>query len=618
MDYRREIDGLRAIAVVPVILFHADFASFGGGFVGVDVFFVISGYLITSIILREKENGSFSLKNFYERRARRILPALFCVILFTLPFAWFLMLPGQLKSFAMSIAAVSVFASNVLFWRESNYFDPITEEKPLLHTWSLAVEEQYYVVFPLLIILLWPFGRRWLLAVIGLGIALSLGLAEWGWRYQAQANFFLAPTRAWELLIGSVCAFYLLYRTEHKSNQWFSLLGMGLIVSAIFMFDKQTPIPSLWGLMPVLGTVLVILYGSAGTVTARFLSLPLLVGLGLISYSAYLWHQPLFAFARIAGEFEHGVPLILIGLSFAFAWLTWRFVEVPFRNRNLIGLKRFLPAFIAAYVAVNGFALASVATSGFVGRYAPEDRFLATLDPSEQGSYVMRRFGQITLKEFVPDGALKLLIIGDSFGEDVVNALYESGNDQYFQLSTFSIPVICGNLYLEEGLSSNVHPSHVSRCSNDGGYDNMQLRQRMVDADVIWLVSSWKRWQAELLPRSLENIRKITDAKLLVLGTKTFGKIDFKSLIDLDVSERSELRKSVRVDVNDMLRDVIAQDSFIDTQSLLCGANYSCPVFTPESELISFDGGHLTKAGARFLGRKLIAHPLIATDIVRE
>ena len=179
MDYRREIDGLRAIAVVPVILFHAGFETFSGGFVGVDVFFVISGYLITSIILAELEQGKFSIVNFYERRARRILPALFLVMLVCIPFAWLWLLPSDMKDFSQSLVAVAVFASNILFWRESGYFDTAAELKPLLHTWSLAVEEQYYVLFPLFLMLFWRLGKRWILGTLGLVFVASLAVAQW-------------------------------------------------------------------------------------------------------------------------------------------------------------------------------------------------------------------------------------------------------------------------------------------------------------------------------------------------------------------------------------------------------------------------------------------------------
>lgn len=174
MNYRREVDGLRALAVLPVIFFHAGFQTFSGGFVGVDIFFVISGYLITSIILTEKQADTFTFMNFYERRARRILPALFTVMFVCLPFAWFWLFPSDLKSFSQSLVAVSGFASNILFWKTSSYFATSAELKPLLHTWSLAVEEQYYLFFPIFLISIWRFGKYWILAIFALATVISL------------------------------------------------------------------------------------------------------------------------------------------------------------------------------------------------------------------------------------------------------------------------------------------------------------------------------------------------------------------------------------------------------------------------------------------------------------
>jgi peptidoglycan/LPS O-acetylase OafA/YrhL len=199
MKYRAEIDGLRALAVLPVILFHAGFEWFSGGFVGVDVFFVISGYLITTIIISEMADGKFSIINFYERRARRILPALFFVMAACLPFAWFWLAPTHLKNFGQSLAAVSTFSSNILFWWESGYFDTAAELKPLLHTWSLAVEEQFYLLFPLLLMITWRLGVRWILTLLALLFLCSLALAHWGAYNYPTASFYMLPTRGWEL-----------------------------------------------------------------------------------------------------------------------------------------------------------------------------------------------------------------------------------------------------------------------------------------------------------------------------------------------------------------------------------------------------------------------------------
>ncbi len=359
MIYRSEIDGLRAVAVLPVILFHAGFEFFSGGYIGVDVFFVISGYLITTILVEEIEHGKFSLLRFYERRARRILPALFFVMLCCLPFAWMWMLPGQMKDFSQSLAAVSLFISNILFWRQTGYFSLASEEKPLLHTWSLAVEEQYYLLFPVFLVLVWRFGRGRVFWSIILLFAISLALSEWGWRNKPTPNFYLAPTRIWELLAGSIAAFIASKSVVKKSDS-LSMLGLGAIVISIFAYDESTPIPSLYALAPVLGAVFVILFAQNGTIAARLLCAKPLVGIGLISYSAYLWHQPVFAFARIRSINDPSSLLMASAacLSLILAVFSWKYVEQPFRNGKRTIVKKRSSVFAIS-------ALGSLAFLGF-------------------------------------------------------------------------------------------------------------------------------------------------------------------------------------------------------------------------------------------------------------
>ena len=341
MKYRAEIDGLRALAVVPVILFHAGFELFSGGFVGVDVFFVISGYLITTILIEDIENQRFSIVNFYERRARRILPALFFVMLVCIPFAWLWMIPSQMKDFSQSLVAVSLFASNILFWRESGYFDAAAEEKPLLHTWSLAVEEQYYVLFPIFLILAWRFGKNRVFWMIVVMAAISLLLSEWGWRNKATANFYLAPTRAWELFAGSIAAF-IVQKQGVKNNNPLALTGLLAILFSIFFYDETTPFPSVYALVPVLGVVLLVLYADKETFAAKLLSTKGFVGIGLISYSAYLWHQPLYALTRVYtfGQVNFAIQAMLILLTLVLAYLTYKLIETPFRKQGRISSMR--------------------------------------------------------------------------------------------------------------------------------------------------------------------------------------------------------------------------------------------------------------------------------------
>lgn len=361
MKYRAEIDGLRTVAVVPVILFHAGATLFSGGFVGVDVFFVISGYLITTILIDELEQGRYSIIRFYERRARRILPALFFVMLASMPFAYAWMLPGQLHEFSQSVVAVTLFVSNFLFWKTSGYFAAAADEKPLLHTWSLAVEEQYYVIFPIFLFLVWRFGRNrvfWIIAALAAG---SLAISEWGWRNEPKANFFLFPPRAWELFAGSIAAFVV---KSHgvRANNPLSAIGLAAIVYSIFFYTEATPFPSLWALAPVGGAVLIVLFAGKGTWVAWLLSTKPFVGIGLISYSAYLWHQPLLAFARIRATEAPSLALMLslAVLSLLLAAFSWKFVEQPFRDRELVPRRTIfklsatgMVMFVAAGVAVN-------------------------------------------------------------------------------------------------------------------------------------------------------------------------------------------------------------------------------------------------------------------------
>lgn len=287
--YRTEIDGLRAIAVVSVIFFHAGIYGFSGGYIGVDIFFVISGFLITGIIKKEFDNNQFSFMRFYERRARRILPALFFVVICCSPFAWLWMVQSEFKEFSKSVIAAGAFISNFFFWQKSDYFEATAEEKPLLHIWSLAVEEQFYVIFPIFFIALLRLKKRDVPNILLYVSVISLILCEILSRYATSANFYLMPTRAWELLIGSLCV-YARQDFDLFARNMLSSIGLILIVLPIFTYDEHIVFPSLYALAPTVGTGLILLFAKADTIIGRSLSLKPLVGIGLVSYSAYLWH----------------------------------------------------------------------------------------------------------------------------------------------------------------------------------------------------------------------------------------------------------------------------------------------------------------------------------------
>lgn len=341
MHYRKEIDGLRAIAIIPVLWIHAGFPYLTGGFIGVDVFFVISGFLITSILLKELENKNFSIGNFYERRARRILPALITVIIFTSIVAPFISShPKFLEDYGTSVISTMLFASNIFFWQTSGYFGSVSELSPMLHTWSLAVEEQFYIFFPILLALTYPYGKK---VLIGALIAVSLSslfIAEWGASNYSVANFYLLPSRAWELFAGALAA--MLIRSDkikvlrNGYSTLLSLIGLTQIFSSYFLFSPSTSHPSLFTLAPITGTVFVLLFSTEQGPIGKFLSSKIMAFIGVMSYGLYLWHQPILALMKrkYSLHLSLGEAIFSIIVTFLLSYLTWKFVETPLRNRK--------------------------------------------------------------------------------------------------------------------------------------------------------------------------------------------------------------------------------------------------------------------------------------------
>ncbi|MGA2492599.1 MAG: acyltransferase family protein [Roseiarcus sp.] len=429
--YRPEIDGLRAIAVIPVVLYHAGFAGFRGGFLGVDVFFVISGYLITRLINAEMERGAFSLVAFYERRVRRILPALYLVVAASMPFAWLWFFPNELRNFASSVVAVALFGSNVYFNQEIDYFTDGVDLWPLIHTWSLAVEEQFYAAFPLLLLALRRGGPKWVVTGVAALSALSLLWAQWTAPIDPQSDFYLPQFRAWELGAGALIA---LARPERSDlGPWLpaTLAGFGaLLLLFSFVFAPRNLAPSLWSLVPVGGTALLIAFATPNNFWGGLLAARPLVAVGLVSYSAYLWHQPLFAFARFRFDAQpaSSAMLLLSVVAFVLAYASWRFVERPFRDR-----RRFSRTAVFAMAIVVGVALIAAGRfiaieHGLPGRMAPvvgadeisayRKHCLGTdgLDPAALAQMSGCRLG---VRNATPD----FLLIGDSHAAAIADGV---------------------------------------------------------------------------------------------------------------------------------------------------------------------------------------------------
>lgn len=644
LHYRPEIDGLRALAVVPVILFHAGLPAFAGGFVGVDIFFVISGYLITSIVIKELDQGHFSFGNFYERRARRILPALLLVMLCSMPFAWRWMMPDELKDFAQSLLAVLLFSSNLLFWQESGYFDGEADLKPLLHTWSLGVEEQFYLLFPLSAWLAWRCFRQHVVPFYLALLLASLLASQWRLAEDASAAFYLLPFRAWELLLGALLALREAKAGGRTPPRWGELsgaVGLLLILLSLALFGKETPFPGFAALLPTLGTLLLIHGASSSTVVGKLLGQRLLVGIGLISYSAYLWHQVLFALTRLYtfNTAHIDVYKMLALLSFALAFLSWKYVEGPFRSASRVPFRPLVITLAVATLTVAGFGLAAVATDGFetsFNRGLNETQRLYHLNARESAR--LKRLGENYLQhddciidtpnvserflsqfqQCARSRGKALLVIGDSHSGNVFRALASAAGRPDFLVRL--------------GRGSCRPADRQAKCNTGEMTDFLLTHQAQIGAVVFaqsgfYLLQGARREsilhnQALLPPdqaaidRTLEFLRPISEA----VPTYWFGPW-IEPHLPLDNPRRMATTELDQLDFSPLNRDMFTTlDRFI-AQRVSSRApllHYRSQVreegtsadFIPLSVegCITFrDSNHLSPCGERLMGQKMLA-----------
>lgn len=626
--YRTEVDGMRAVAVVPVVLWHAGFSAVPGGFVGVDVFFVISGFLIAGILYAEITDGRFSILRFYERRARRILPALFLVIAATYPFAWAWMLPGAFADYSRSILAATFFVSNIFFWVTSNYFGPGDGEMPLVHTWSLSVEEQFYIVFPILLFFLWRLApRRVQPVLVAAGLA-SLGLSEWLADRASEANFFLAPTRAFELLAGAVAA---IWCHGHPSasvtakGQALSAAGLAMMLAAVFLYSSATPIPSVYALLPVMGAVLMLVWGRKGTWAAAVLSWPPVVGIGLVSYSLYLWHQPVFALARtrLLDPPTGWQMAALCLLSLVLAILSWRYVERPFRQRGAgapVPVVRLWQSAAAGMVGLMLLSSVGIATNGARFRFPPalnalSDRFASDLDERLR----VERVGlcelntsvlNIRIEEFerkwncvppagAPTTVGHLAIYGDSHATDIASALRFNGADV---------------LYMAEAGCSLSPLAMKPKCRRVADFMKRQIAAHQITD--LWLVNYYEPY--ELTPAavgSMIDYWKAAGVRLSVFSpTPEF--LDLKNRMlrtvglgrPLSLVRRTEPEEEFfRPEVQSML--TAAGVRVIDSGAIFCKVMPDCLPLDGGAPLM-IDDHHLTIEGARRFGAVLVTEEL--------
>jgi peptidoglycan/LPS O-acetylase OafA/YrhL len=428
MTYRPDIDGLRAIAVLAVVFFHMELEGFAGGFVGVDVFFVISGFLITGLLVGDRP---LSLSMFYERRARRILPALVVVVFASSVLAIIFFMPEELIAFGKSVVATSLFSSNILFWHETGYFDAPRELKPLLHTWSLALEEQFYLVYPLLLIACQRFlsGRlAWVLLPLCLISFLASVVVT---NLSESTAFYLAPFRAWEFLLGCIVALRMLPNIESRIlRELLCALGLALIVWSIASLSEALPFPGWRALLPCLGAAVLMWLGEdQQTIVGRLLAIRPLVWIGLISYSIYLWHWPLLVFARYitVQDLTVSMRVGLIAATLGAAYLSWRYVEQPVRRGPFCQGWRIVGAGVVSTAASLCVGSALIASGGFPARIAPVPAKEALLHDRRDCHFVtVERVdkGDLCIRGAVGQASPSFVLVGDSHADALSPGLF--------------------------------------------------------------------------------------------------------------------------------------------------------------------------------------------------
>ena len=601
--YRPDIDGLRAIAVMLVVIFHAFPEAMPGGFIGVDIFFVISGFLITGIIVRELDQKRFSLLAFYNRRIRRIFPALIVVLCVTLVLGWLWMLPAAYAQLSSDVFASAAFFANIALLLQSGYFDIESAKKPLLHLWSLGIEEQFYLVWPLPLMLVARLRLRMLTAVSVVGIAsFVLNVALIG--SNPVATFYLPFTRAWELLAGAAlaCGWNQISQTGAASNRR-ALFGVLLIATAAAVLDTKSAFPGWWAMLPVAGAAL-LLSAPAAWFCQALLASPPMVWVGLISYPLYLWHWPLLVFCGIIKFapltlLERG---LVVGLSFALAWATYRFVEIPFRFGRPSPLKILSLCSGMVLIAVAGGVV--VEGRGFDFRLPPEIRELAHV-PTQSSKW---RFHECLLdlsrETSFADSCVDrnrrplILVWGDSTAGALLPGLRKAQETRAFGIAQLT------SSSCVPALDTDVAGVPNCRAIND----KVLAMARAIRPDIVLLHSTWDRY-LDGVAATVAALKKQTNARVVVLGSVPWWKrglpnevLRYFMLHHSLIPERSTRAEADRS--GETLREKLVPlgAEYISVWDAMCNAD-GCLTRIGEaaSDITASDQVHLTEKGSVFL-----------------
>ncbi|UYV15051.1 acyltransferase family protein [Porphyrobacter sp. ULC335] len=614
IGHRPEIDGLRSLAIAPVVLHHTAPALLPGGFAGVDVFFVISGYLITAIILGEHAAGRFSLRAFWERRVRRIVPALAVMLWITMLCGWAIMTPEDFHQFAKALFAASVFASNIHFAGGVGYFGGVEGSLPLIHTWTLGVEEQFYLAFPLLLLAMWRWrdGKLMLPMMVLLGLA-SFALALWLAPRMPEAAFYSLPTRLWELMLGAVCA--ALPRTPRADGR-LAALGIGLIIAAFVLIVPETPAPGPMFLLPTIGAALVLLFAGRETMAGQVLAFRPLTWLGLISFGVYLWHQPVLAFAHYMhfGPLPPVVMALCVSASIGLGWLSWRFIEEPVRRRQRLAHPGALLAVCAAALAVPLAVGAAGYTRTLLPHTAAEAQRVGGIIPDGAA-----------LRVAIPsEGSLGFVLYGDSHAVQY----YAAAQARFGPGAVISEP----SCLAAEGASNwpgTDGKGEVCNALKDTLLETVNARKV---GTVIWA----QRWERELFDSATDESLGNTEAKanpaLLAAITRTIdrlppgtrvilmgnsptawpagpdmerGWLRCRAMRNATCRDSFPLAKAEGRKVSATLRALAARDpriTYIDPADTLCPGG-RCLVMQ-DGQLNYWDHNHMTRrAAARVMGQ---------------
>lgn len=628
MTYRAEIDGLRAIAVLPVIFYHAGFSLFSGGFVGVDVFFVISGYLICSIILTDHALGKFTLVNFYERRIRRIFPALFIVIITSSVFAWFWLSPLQLKNYSLGVTSVSLFVSNIFFWRKNNYFNEGNEYNPIIHTWSLSVEEQFYLIFPVLFLFLLRFKDK-LIVTLSVVIFCSLVCVQIFVLKYPSAVFYLLPFRGWELLLGALLALAksselipLFFQEKRFNKEVLSLVGILLISSSFFLIDKNTIYPSVWTLLPTIGTLLILCSCDKNTLIGKILSHKYLVSIGLVSYSAYLWHQPIFSFARLRFflDSEVFIFIVLIIVSFVLSFFSWKYIECPFRNKNNVSTNYIysLGSVFSILLISSGLLVNSV--DGIPGRYSDmQNKILSFSEYDKDESYKngtcflrqnqnYNEFSDICRKFPVTFDSKKVLIWGDSHAAALSYGVNETLEFNPVQLTASGCPPILGVMIIERPYCAEIN-NYVFRTIDE------------LKPEYILLHANWSLYEelalSDSLGKTLTNILSVSpNTRIYLIGSIPQWNPDLPTLLFWEIEElkdniylENKSLNNLKIIDNEIQIHLDNLDySFLAPYEFLCEKEFCLSTVSAGAEIepIVWDYGHLTRSGSKYLAENIL------------